>query len=1111
MSLSAPNAAPAVCALLLRSLRSKPSRSAPRIGAISLFLISMACIAWTAGCGGGSSGSSNPPANPTPSLSSLTPNTATAGGPALTVTVSGSNFISSSTVQWNGSARPTTYVSATGLNAAITAADIATAGTASVTVSTPAPGGGTSSPLTFTIDNPLPAIASLTPNAVLAGTSAFTLTITGSNFVSTSTVQWNGSPRTTTYVSSTVLQAAISATDIATPGTVAVTVSNPTPGGGASAPATFTIMPPPPTITLMTPSSAVAGGAAFTVVISGTKFEASSVVNWNGSPRITTFISNTSLQATFTAADIAVIGTAKVTVVNPLADGGSSSPSAFFVGSSGGSNFAMTVVNQAAQDIVFDPVNNLFYLSVNASASTNPTTICVLDPSTFTITSAIPLPAASSPNHLAISSDSQFLYAGLDGSGSVRRFALPGLANNLTISLGANPSSATYLASDLQVAPGSPHTIAVALGSITPGIVSEPGAAGLTIFDDGTARPTTVPGSLGTGNVFNTIQWGSDATRLFAADTYDDNFYFYSIAVNTNGATLDHNFGSRFGFFSPRIHFDSGTRLIYSDEGPSVDSNGVPSGAFASFALFDPFPTVMTPDSTIGTAFFAGQLERQFGLGPIQLTVQSFDLSHFSPISSIALPSVPGNPTRLIRWAQNGLAFITDNGQVVLVGGNFISPAPPLTFTPPPIPVTPAVPAPNAPTISTLLPSSAIAGGSGFTVTVTGSAFDPAATVQFDGTALPTTFVSSTKLTATIAASAIAVPGTASVTVANPSSSGGVSAPSTFFVGTTGGTSQGGSGFAVTVLNQPAKDLKFDPVRNVIYLSVPGTANNFANTIAVLDPVSATIVGEQFAGSEPNHLALSDDEQFLYASIDGSNSVQRFILPTLQPDLSYGLGAHPRWGPYYALDLQVAPRAPHTTAVSLGITPVSPLAQGGVIIFDDTAPRSATIPGFGSTTNLFDSLQWGSDATSLFAANLETTGDDFYTIAVTPGGASLTADYPDLVKNARIHFDSVTKLVYADNGQVVNPATGTNAASFVNAASSMVPDSTLNLAFFVNTSGTTAIIQSFNLTTRALVDSLTVPNVFANFPQHVIRWGQNGLAFTTDTGQLYLVGGNFIH
>ena len=123
----------------------------------------------------------------------------------------------------------------------------------------------------------------------------------------------------------------------------------------------------------------------------------------------------------------------------------------------------------------------------------------------------------------------------------------------------------------------------------------------------------------------------------------------------------------------------------------------------------------------------------------------------------------------------------------------------------------------------------------------------------------------------------------------------------------------------------------------------------------------------------------------------------------------------------------------------------------------------------------------------------------------------MTADYPGLVKNARIHFDTVTKLVYADDGQVVNPANGTSAAGFVNAGSSMVPDSTLNLAFFVNTSGSTAIIQSFNLTTRALVDSITIPNVFTDFPHHVIRWGQNGLAFTTNTGQLCLVGGNFIH
>jgi endonuclease G len=65
--------------------------------------------------------------------------------------VTGSSFISSSVVKWNGTSLTTTYVSATQLNATVPAANVATAGTATVTVFTPTPGGGTSSGLTFTI------------------------------------------------------------------------------------------------------------------------------------------------------------------------------------------------------------------------------------------------------------------------------------------------------------------------------------------------------------------------------------------------------------------------------------------------------------------------------------------------------------------------------------------------------------------------------------------------------------------------------------------------------------------------------------------------------------------------------------------------------------------------------------------------------------------------------------------------------------------------------------------------------------------------------------------------------------------------------------------------
>jgi hypothetical protein len=74
-----------------------------------------------------------------------------AGGAGFPLTVNGSGFAMASKVKWNGAERVTTYVSTTELTAAILAGDIALAGSASVTVSNPVPGGGVSAAQTFTI------------------------------------------------------------------------------------------------------------------------------------------------------------------------------------------------------------------------------------------------------------------------------------------------------------------------------------------------------------------------------------------------------------------------------------------------------------------------------------------------------------------------------------------------------------------------------------------------------------------------------------------------------------------------------------------------------------------------------------------------------------------------------------------------------------------------------------------------------------------------------------------------------------------------------------------------------------------------------------------------
>ena len=71
-----------------------------------------------------------------------------------------------------------------------------------------------------------PAITSLSPSTVAAGAPAFTLSVFGHGFVPSSVVNWNGSATSTSFVSSTQLQAAIPASAIGQPGTALVFVSN---------------------------------------------------------------------------------------------------------------------------------------------------------------------------------------------------------------------------------------------------------------------------------------------------------------------------------------------------------------------------------------------------------------------------------------------------------------------------------------------------------------------------------------------------------------------------------------------------------------------------------------------------------------------------------------------------------------------------------------------------------------------------------------------------------------------------------------------------------------------------------------------------------------------
>lgn len=194
------------------------------------------------GCGGGTSQTlNNQPLNPPPAITTISPSTAAAGGMAFTLTINGANFVAASMVSFGGTAPTTTFVSTTQLTAAIPAAAIATVGTAGVIVTNPAPGGGTSNAVNFTVTsgpNPVPTINFLDPSCAPAGSKAFTLAVFGENLVASSVVRWNGRDLPTTFNNGITAQ--VPATDSAVIGRAAVTVFNPAPGGGSSNSLTFT-------------------------------------------------------------------------------------------------------------------------------------------------------------------------------------------------------------------------------------------------------------------------------------------------------------------------------------------------------------------------------------------------------------------------------------------------------------------------------------------------------------------------------------------------------------------------------------------------------------------------------------------------------------------------------------------------------------------------------------------------------------------------------------------------------------------------------------------------------------------------------------------------------
>lgn len=195
---------------------------------------------------------------------------------------------------------------------------------------------GNANPLDITINGPksvvanfeipAPAISWVSPDLVLAGGPAFTLSVAGTNFAPDASVRWNDIPLETQWLSSQLLEATVPASNITTSGIVGwVNVYNPSTGlVSPSVGVAVTNINPAPVLQSAVPPFLPLLSQTADIRLMGRDFTTGAKVYWNGAPLTTTFIKSTTLQVAVPGHLLTQIATVQLVVVNPAPGGGTS-------------------------------------------------------------------------------------------------------------------------------------------------------------------------------------------------------------------------------------------------------------------------------------------------------------------------------------------------------------------------------------------------------------------------------------------------------------------------------------------------------------------------------------------------------------------------------------------------------------------------------------------------------------------------------------------------------------------------------------------------------------------------------------------------------------------
>ena len=311
------------------------------------------------------------------------------------------------------------------------------------------------------------------------------------------------------------------------------------------------------------------------------------------------------------------------------------------------------VIPGTVNRLVWNPATARLYATMSQSSPNLAGSIVVIDPATSQVTASRYI--GGEPGALAVSDDGQYLYVGLDEIGTVERLRLPGLNPDATLVLGAHVQFGTYVAGDIEVAPGTPRTVAIS--RFSPGVVpAEQG--GIVVFDDAVARPVAATREQQLFASYGDLSWSSDGSTIYSSNFTGADLYL--LAVDASGVRHDRTIGGVFA--TPgHLHPGYGDGLLYHDSGRVVDpSSGAPLGSYRP------------GDNRLGAELITASLSPNrvftiaagiFEPGEVStVRIDAFDKARFTPVARHPIGPAQGFPFDFVQTAAQTFAFRSVEG-----------------------------------------------------------------------------------------------------------------------------------------------------------------------------------------------------------------------------------------------------------------------------------------------------------------------------------------------------------------------------------------------------------------------------------------------------------------